>query len=223
MFKITGLLKVLFFVTTLLVILSGLSSNSSWLNLIFKPLLMPLLALYFLSQKSNHKKQILLALFFSWLGDLFLMFQHQKEIFFMLGLLSFLIAHIWYIVAFWMGKTGGDNIFKQKPWLFILILSYQVLFLLLLYPKLGDLFLPVAIYATVICAMLAFSIWRLGHVNTQSFWLTFVGAFLFVLSDTTIAINKFLMPFSLAYPIIILLYCLGQYLIVRGIVKEDAT
>lgn len=223
MLKKNDLLKVLFFVATLLVILSGFSTNSGWLNLIFKPLLMPLLALYFLSQKNNHKKQILLALFFSWLGDLFLMFQHKSEIYFMLGLLSFLLAHIWYIVAFCMGKAGGGNIFKEKPWLLILILSYLVLFLLLLYPKLGGLFLPVAIYATVICAMLASSIWRHGHVNTQSFWLTFTGAFLFILSDSTIAINKFLMPFNLAYPVIILLYCLGQYLIVRGIVKEDAT
>jgi uncharacterized membrane protein YhhN len=66
---------------------------------------MPILAVVFYQymyapfiRVSLHKK-IFIALFFSWLGDVFLMFVFKHELFFLAGLGSFLVAHIIYIIG----------------------------------------------------------------------------------------------------------------------------
>lgn len=182
---------------------------------------MPFLAFYFLSfKKKDLKKSVLTALFFSWLGDLFLMFQQVNELFFIVGLLSFLIAHIAYIVGF-ASSINHYYLLQRKPWLLGLIFIYEAIFLYLISSNLNELLIPVVLYATVICVMLIFAMMRFKNVTKFSFWITFIGAMLFVLSDSTIAINKFLQPFSLAYPLIIALYATGQYLIVKGLVINE--
>ena len=62
-----------------------------------KPLLLPLLIGYYLttSSKEELSRTVLLALVFSWLGDVLLMFQPQSELFFIGGLLAFLVAHLY--------------------------------------------------------------------------------------------------------------------------------
>jgi len=213
--------ELLFWLSVILVLISGVFPDLQWLNKVFKPLLMPFLALYFFSFKEfAFKKSVFAALFFSWLGDLFLMFQHKNELFFIVGLFSFLIAHVWYIIAF-SASINQYYLLKQKPWLLAIVFIYEVIFLYLLYPTLNDLLIPVVLYATVICLMFIFAMLRFKNVPKQSFWVTLLGALLFVLSDSTIAINKFLYPFALAYPVIIALYAIGQYLIIKGLVREN--
>src|SRR5215212_5397661 len=74
------------------------------LRFIVKPLLVPAVAFYFLtttnSSTSFFKGWIIMALFFSWVGDILLLFEAKKSIFFLLGLSAFLLAHIFYIVFF---------------------------------------------------------------------------------------------------------------------------
>ena len=67
-----------------------------------KPLLMLSLGLYyFLSVQWNSTTALVLAaILFSLLGDSFLMYEEKDEIYFMLGLGSFLLAHIFYAIAY---------------------------------------------------------------------------------------------------------------------------
>lgn len=218
--KLNKVSKLLFWSSVILVIISGVLPNFQWLNTVFKPLLMPFLALYFISFKLiKGYKVILLAIFFSWLGDLLLMFQQKHELFFIAGLLSFLMAHIAYIIAF--SKSIKSYQVSNKMMLIMgVIFLYELLFLYFLYPGLNELLVPVSLYATVICTMLIFALLRFQQVSTFSFAITFLGALLFVLSDSIIAVNKFLLPFALAYPAIIALYATGQYLIINGLVNQ---
>jgi len=59
------------------------------------------------------------------------------------------------------------------------------------------------------------------NVSLLSYLLVLFGAYLFIISDSLIAINKFIFSSELifAQPIIMLLYIAGQYFIVRGIIK----
>jgi len=219
--KLNKISKLLFWSSVILVIISGVFPNLYWLNGLCKPLLMPFLALYFISFKSiKGYKAVLIALLFSWLGDLLLMFQQKHELFFIAGLVSFLMAHIAYIIAFSM-SIKSYQISNKKILIITLIICYELLFLYFLYPTLNELLVPVILYATVICTMLVFALLRFPHVSMYSFTITFLGALLFVLSDSTIAVNKFLMPFTLAYPVIIALYATGQYLIINGLVSKN--
>ncbi len=65
-----------------------------------KPFLMPLLLLYALSALRKLPGWLVIALLASCLGDSFLMYEARKPVYFVLGLGSFLIAHLAYIILF---------------------------------------------------------------------------------------------------------------------------
>lgn len=85
-----------------------------------------------------------------------------------------------------------------------------------LWPHLGPMQLPVALYISVIASMLVTSLHR------SKFNLTVVaGAIAFVVSDSILALNKFHSPFVWARYAIMATYYLAQYLIVTGILEEQ--
>jgi uncharacterized membrane protein YhhN len=89
-----------------------------------------------------------------------------------------------------------------------------------LYPKLGDLKIPVIVYAFVLTLMVLQSIFRLERTNTKSFWLVFLGATSFMLSDSLLAINKFYQTISFAGVWVMLTYIAAIYLIVSGVIAH---
>ena len=84
--------------------LVGIQLNNNLVQSFLKPLIITTLIGYFDSQLNSITKGlakwVLFALLFSLLGDVLLMFQEKKPIFFLLGLSAFLIAHIFYIIFF---------------------------------------------------------------------------------------------------------------------------
>ncbi|WP_020529183.1 lysoplasmalogenase [Flexithrix dorotheae] len=199
----------------------------SSLNNIFKPLIMVWIGIYFYLQSrkisNNLKPQIFFAFFFSWLGDIFLMFQEFNPLFFITGLACFLISQITYILIF---KKAQDNsnpqktIFQTKSYLVLPFLIYGAFFYFLLFPNL-DLMLKIAvlIYAVALVGMSATAFNRKDRVSNPSFWSVFFGAILFVISDSLIGVNKFLLsePLPLEGILIMGTYIPAQYLIMRGL------
>jgi uncharacterized membrane protein YhhN len=188
------------------------------LHIISKPLLLPLLAGYFLSHTNNtvgsFKKWILPALFFSWLGDVLLMFVSQNEIFFLLGLSSFLLAHVFYII-FFHGVKLKEGVKSQPLMLFPVAVYYGVL-IYILSPYLHDMKIPVYAYGLVISFMFMLALHMLFIQNKTSGRWMMMGALLFVISDSILAVNKFYQPFKWADVLIMLTYGLAQLFIVKG-------
>ena len=90
--------------------------NSATPVFYLKPfLLLPLIVAVFIS--TNFKNKIILvgALVFSWIGDTLLLFVFKDAIYFMLGLVAFLTAHIFYIILFTkeLKKGNGKIEFKK--------------------------------------------------------------------------------------------------------------
>jgi uncharacterized membrane protein YhhN len=185
-----------------------------------KPLLMPLLTGYFLlsvSPGSVLKKYITAALVFSWAGDVLLMFEGKESVFFLLGLSSFLIAHIFYILFYHQVRVK-ENI-KNRWWLLIIVAVYYAALISLLYPYLADMKIPVPVYGIVISFMLLLALHMLFiRQKTAGRWMT-AGAVLFILSDSILAINKFYQPFSQAGFLIMLTYGLAQLFIITGAIQ----
>lgn len=179
-----------------------------------KPLLMPVLAVFFyISVKNNFNsfsKKIIAALLFSWAGDVFLMFPE----YFLPGLVSFLIAHVFYILAFYENLKGS----KPNYPLALPFILYTLALSIFMLPHLDEMLIPVVIYSFVITVMGVFAVLRKGNVNRKSFIYVLSGAALFILSDSTIALNKFVYDGGLPFArvIIMLTYLLAQYLIVAG-------
>jgi uncharacterized membrane protein YhhN len=65
------------------------------------------------------------------------------------------------------------------------------------------------------------ALFRYGRTNSKSFLLIFIGAVLFMVSDSVLAINKFHNAFSAAGALIMLTYCLAQFLIVEGALVHE--
>lgn len=199
---------------------------SEVLDYIFKPLIMPCLALLFIYPKvtdltANRKKYdnlILLGFFFSWLGDIALMFDKLNSNFFLAGLSSFLLAHICYIFAFYQSSkdSSSPTLLSKKPYLFVPLLVYGGGLFYFLLPNLQEFTAPVFVYSVVISLMACFALNRKNSVNPRSFNLIFYGSLLFVVSDSLIALNKFLLAIPYNGLWVMLTYMLAQYLIMRG-------
>ena len=156
----------------------------------------------------------MLALFFSWSGDILLMFVSRNELFFLLGLGSFLLAHIFYIIFFHQVRVREGV--KGNPWLLVIVVIYYGALISWLSPYLGDMKIPVRIYGIVISFMFMLAMHMLVIKNKQAGkWMT-GGALLFVISDSVLAINKFYTAFEGAGIIIMLSYGLAQLFIVKG-------
>jgi len=213
-------MKRFFFIYSILSILviavklAGLDQLEFWL----KPLLMPsLMVFYLLSKKSFgvFDYKILIALFFSTIGDVLLM---PKPGMFIGGILGFLMAHIFYISAFLSEEREKINTIKSwKKSIFGLGIVVYLVLLVLLVPHLDSIVLKLAIviYGTMLIILLASSLLRKPNNSKSSDYIV-IGAFLFMLSDSMIAINKFLIELPLSALLIMGTYTIAQGLIVLG-------
>ena len=199
-------------------------SNVDQLNafaFITKPLIVGSLLLYFIVRakhlKTNLKRYIILALVFSLIGDIALMFESRDALFFILGLVAFLIAHVMYILSFL--KQRNSNI---KPVVLpIILLLYASGLFYVLQPNLGELLIPVMIYMLIILGMATTASMRKGIVNSSSYNWVFIGALLFMISDSILALDKFYQPQPLSSYSIMITYAFAQYCIVHGILKSE--
>jgi uncharacterized membrane protein YhhN len=212
---------IIFFIVILNIHLASIALKIPLAEYISKPMIVALLALYFLSQTnqfvSGLKKWVIGALFFSWAGDVLLLFQQNDQIFFLLGLSAFLIAHIFYIVFFHLVRVKES--IKGNLWLLVIVVIYYAALMTILSPFLGDMKLPVRIYGIVISFMFMLAMHMLAIKNKIAGKWMMIGALLFVVSDSTLAINKFYQPFELANVLIMLTYGLAQLFIVEGAIK----
>jgi uncharacterized membrane protein YhhN len=193
--------------------------NQEEIARILKPFLLPILlvAVYF-SDGFTTKKILLTALTFSWIGDVVLLFASKGEIYFILGLVAFLISHVFYIVLF--GKQTKSKTISNKLSFgsgIGLILIYFFGMITTLGPKLGPLTVPVVVYAVVISTMLYFALKGSFQWNAIPFQSVLVGALLFIASDSILAFNKFYQPIPYASFLIMITYLAAQYGIVWGI------
>jgi len=212
---------ILLFAVILIGDLIGIQLNNNPVQSFLKPLIITTLIGYFDSQFNSITKGltkwVLFALLFSLLGDVLLMFQEKNSIFFLLGLSAFLIAHIFYIIFFHNVRVK-ENV-KGKPWLLVVAVIYYAALINLLSPYLADMKIPVLIYGVVISFMFMLAMHMLFIKNKPAGQWMMVGALLFVLSDSILAINKFYQPFEAAGVLIMLTYGLAQLFIVEGAIR----
>ena len=213
---------------TLMVHAAALATATSALGLlqwhmVFKPLVM-VFALVFVATcrgKSSASGQfhasfhslLMAALFASLAGDVFLMLQG----FFIPGLVSFLIAHLCYLALFQRGVGWFPG--SRLQWLPLLVGMGMYAFLWVggLPPALR---LPVAAYVLVIALMAAQALGHAMVLRTPEAIGVAAGASVFMLSDATLATNRFVAPLPHAQFWVLATYYAAQFLIVRHSVRS---
>ena len=224
--KYTSLILHLVLLIIVVIELTGRFTDNIRLEYPVKPLIMIWMAVYFLiySRKKSFTIPVLIAFFFSWLGDNFLMFSGRNELFFFAGVGGFFLAQLSYIFIFSRySEENRQGYLRKKPLLIIFFLLYVAGIYIVLLPGLEGIMKPVIlIYALSLMAMSMMALNRRGRVNPPSFRYVFAGSILFLLSDSMIAINKFTTEFPLAGFWIMITYISAQYLIMRGLVYEKS-
>lgn len=164
-----------------------------------------------------------LGLVFSLLGDVFL---QAPARFFLLGVGSFLLAHLAYIAGFLQGLFS-----LQAGMLVPLALAASAFWALSGRVRAGlrrkgeqKLITPVMLYALVLCLMAFAASTTLFRADWGMLPAVLVtsGAWLFLLSDSTLALNRFVRPIQNADLLVMITYHLGQALIAAGALAQFA-
>ncbi len=171
-------------------------------------ILIPLLGVS--STAPTYKWLIIVGLIFCLGGDIFLMLPAK---YFIVGLVSFLIGHIFYIIAF--VADAGFNL--GLGWLIPLIV-YGLIMYRLLAPGLGKLKGPVIVYILAILVM-AWQAWGRWSVLTGTgTLLAAVGAMVFVISDSILAYDRFRQKFKISRIVVLSTYWAAQWLIAYSVI-----
>jgi uncharacterized membrane protein YhhN len=149
------------------------------------------------------------ALVFSLAGDVLLMLPSDR---FVAGLAAFLVAHLCYVVGFWLDPPSALGLLVAAAVVvaFVMPVAAQVVRAL----RGGDdreLVVPVVVYIGVITAMVVSAVASGNGVAAA-------GAVLFAASDSMIAFDRFVAPFSAAPVAIMVTYHVGQALLVASLV-----
>lgn len=204
--------------------LIAVTTNLRELRLVTKPLItisLMLFVYFTIKRKSRFTNKIISGLFFSLLGDVFLMFPHVDELYFMLGLGSFLIAHLFYIAAFYLDSTNKIEVERRYVLPIFLVFGFFCMaYYMFLRPHLGGMSIPVLVYSFTITLMAIMAALRYGKTNAKSFAWILVGAIFFMCSDSILAYNKFVERIVIGDLLIMVTYMLAQFLIAMGTVER---
>lgn len=175
---------------------------------LFKPLttvlVLVLAALAPAGPGASWRLAVIAGLVASVAGDVFLMLPGD---YFVPGLAAFLLAHLCYVAAFTRGGWRASSWPAAACGLYVMVLLWWLL------PRAGAHRVPVAIYGLVIGTMAWQALERWRDLRGAAPLAAAVGAVLFVLSDSALAVNRFAVPFPLAPLAVMGTYVPAQWLI----------
>ena len=206
------LIFVLVSLTDIVAIVTG---NSLW-QTISKPLIIPALTAFYIAGSKSRNKLYILALIFSFLGDVLLL---DKSNLFLFGIAAFLITQLLYIAIF--SKGLGQSTLQKKLWALFPFSLFFIILISVLKPGLKEFFIPVVVYGLAISVFGSISLLKYLVKKNKASLMLFSGALLFILSDSMIALNKFHEPRAYYSVVIMLTYIAAQYLISLFMLKSE--
>ena len=168
-----------------------------------------LLAVALVSLRGKARTFMATALLFSAGGDIFLELNMFTP-----GLGSFLVAQLCYAWFYLSQRDQGQLPYGRLALILAIMLSVSIPVV----SRAGDIFIPVAVYMSAITLM---GLGAALHRAPSS--LIFIGALLFVLSDSMIGINRFVTPLPGSRYAIMLTYYGSQILMLWGVMRAQQT
>ncbi len=161
-----------------------------------------------------------LALVFSWLGDVLLIPKGVK--WFTAGGIAFMVSHVFFILSY----LRQIDFAVVTPWLAALLIVFFVAASLILFrflrphlPK--QLFYPMLMYLILNGMMNCFAWFRSMTIGGAAGVITAVGALLFFLSDSSLFFVRFHKNSPLkTHFVVMLTYSLGEFLIILGLIMK---
>ena len=206
-----------FLVSTAVHLYASLRKDTRLRNVTKPFILLSLLGFYVLAARSV-SAAVVLALLFSWLGDVLLIPKGIK--WFTAGGIAFMIRHAFFVAAY-----TKDVVFSRIPvFLIVLLAVFFAAAVAFIFSKLKPhlpkaLFYPMFLYLLINGTMNCFAIFRCVSVPSAATLTTAIGAALFFVSDTALFFVRFKKDSRLkTHFLVMLTYSIGELLIVLGLI-----
>ncbi|WP_373495595.1 lysoplasmalogenase family protein [Aquiflexum sp.] len=203
-------------------ILLGFSGAYYILNLFIVPVLIFGLIGKFKSSFHPLIPLMLIATFFAFLGDILFSVPIEKSLFNTIGICTFIAAQTCYGLLFYYSATINKNtshppLYKRWPeaLAFISVLFSSIIVL----PKTGEFMIPSLIYAIIGTAALIMALNRRFYVSKESYFKVISGVLCFYISDVVTGFDMYAEN-KMNIAVITLLYSLGHFLIIKGILIQ---
>ena len=196
---------------------ASVRKDARWRN-ISKPFLLLSLLGFYVAAARTPSAAVILALIFSWIGDVLLIPKGVK--WFTAGGIAFMVSH-----AFFIAGYCRDIVFSRIPGLLIVLLAvFFAAAVAYIFSKLRPhlpkaLFYPMFLYLLLNGAMNCFAIFRCVSIPSAAAITTAIGAALFFISDTSLFFVRFNKESRLkTHFLVMLTYSVGELLIVLGLI-----
>ena len=206
-----------FLVSTAVHLYASLRKDTRLRNMTKPFILLSLLGFYVLAARSV-SAAVVLALIFSWLGDVLLIPKGVK--WFTAGGIAFMISHAFFVAAY-----TKDVVFSRIPvFLIVLLAAFFIAAVALIFSRLRPhlpkaLFYPMFFYLLINGTMNCFAIFRCVSAPSAATLTTAIGAALFFVSDTALFFVRFKKDSRLkTHFLVMLTYSIGELLIVLGLI-----
>jgi len=182
------------------------------LQFILKGCLLPIILAIYIFGAEKILIPIVLALFFGWLGDVFLL-KINNLMSFRLGLVSFLIGHLFYITAMF-NFAGPFNVTVLVCGVIAAVVVGFCIFKIIR-PS-AEMKIPVIVYEVVIITMVIYAL-QVFLANGGKFGsFVFAGSLCFMVSDSLLAYDTFRKKIKYGSFLIMLTYIIAQLFITLG-------
>ena len=205
-----------FLISTAIHLYASLKQNKRLRN-ITKPFLLASLFGFYYFTADKVLPAILLALFFSWLGDVLLMPSGVK--WFTAGGIAFMISHIFFIIGYCEDIDFSAQHIAITVLLGLVFAGLVAYIFSKLKPHLPKaLFYPMFLYLLINGAMNCFAVFRMLSKPGLMTAITCIGAFLFFISDSTLFFVRFKKDGRLKTHFwVMLTYSIGELMIIIGL------
>lgn len=210
------ILSILIFIITSGIHLIASYKQNIKLRAISKVLILPSLILFYISKANTVEIYFVIALIFSWLGDLLLI--PKGKLFFTFGGIAFLISHLFFIIAY----TSHIESFKECILIFAIVEIIYISITLVVFKHLTKylpkfLIVPMFIYLIANASMNSFAFTLMYSVKDIYTLIIYLGALSFFVSDT----NLFFVRFKVEeqkqnHFVVMFTYIIAEFLIVLG-------
>ncbi len=187
-----------------------------------KCLILALLLAFYLAASPQVRPVVVLALLFSWAGDILLIPNSMKC--FVAGGISFTFSHLCFMLAYFPRVD-----FELVGWqIHLTTFAIYLLLVLLIFHWLRpylkrELFVPMRIYLAVNGLMNCVALWQHMSVGSAASAIAYIGALLFFISDSILFYVRFVDKYKTrSHFCVMLTYILGEFMIVLGLMLLGA-
>ena len=183
-----------------------------------KVFLLPLLLWWYVLASEPPMMLFILALAFSWLGDVLLIPEGTK--WFVAGGIAFMVSHLFFVLSY----SRNVNFSTMPVWVIlpaalIYIAAVMLVFRGLKPHLLKALFYPMFLYLLINGTMNCFALYQLVSLPCTATATVFVGAVLFFTSDSLLFYTRFKKDTKLkSHFAVMFTYLLGEFLITLGMI-----